>query len=282
MLKLTILLSLFLSSFSWAIEAKAASNPLMIFEYFDNDDYDKIIELINSGIDVNIANPEFYNSTPLMEVSFKLENPNDRYMEVAKLLLEKGADPNKKSATGSNALFYAVLLHRNNNLLNLFIKFGANLNDTYHDNGESLLHIALENGRSNAGQIFETLVKSGLNINAQDKSGYTPLMVAMSQTCVPQEGCGFKGREVQLLVDLGASLNLEDKYFGYTALKFGIDVANETSIFSEADIWEFEFLLKHGAIVDQEAVDIAASPVMKKLLKKYLAGGALHAKFYRK
>ncbi len=270
MLRLSIVLGLFFAFNSFSFATISDRNPRAIFEYISNDEYDKIIELINSGIDVNITDPTFFNITPLMEISFKLERSNDNYLKIAKLLLEKGADPNQKSTSGANALFYAVLLHNNADLLNLFIQYGANLNDLFHDNKESILHVALENGRNGASKIFEVLANNRLNINSSDKNGLTPLMIAMEKTCVPQEGCGFKALEVQLLVDRGADLNVEDKYFSYTALKFGIDSSNEASVLSVSEIAEFEYLLEHGAKVDQEAINISSSPIMKKLLAKYL------------
>jgi|GEM_PF-6315828 len=47
-----------------------ASN-LDIFDYIADDNYEKIIEEIESGVDVNVRDYRYFQNTPLIEISYK-------------------------------------------------------------------------------------------------------------------------------------------------------------------------------------------------------------------
>ena len=260
-MKIISLLVLFFS-----IVLTANTDSLKIFDYIDNDDYDKVIEVIQSGIDVNIQNPRFYNDTPLMSIAFKYNKPKEIHLTVAKMLLDHGADPNLSNSFGTNALVLATKLHKTDKMFMLMNGYNANLTTLFYPSKESLLHVVITNPTQGGIEIFKHLLASGLDINLQNDSGITPLMLAMDENCQKFEGCGLKNYIIRTLVDSGAKLELEDKYFGFTALKFGIDATNETYNYKYPEI---EYLLQKGAIVDDECIELADDPELKLLLKKY-------------
>jgi len=80
--------------------------------------------------------------------------------------------------------------------------------------GTSCLHHAAS---SDQPETCEFLVKIGCNVNDKDRTGRTPLMDAAE--------IGSK-RVIQVLIDNGADVNLEDKE-RYTALSYCIDFINK-------------------------------------------------------
>lgn len=258
---------LFLAFFLFSAILISSETPLDIFEYIQTENWDKVIEMIEDGIDVNIKNPKFFNDTPLISISFKYEKPSNRILEVVQMLLNRGARVNEKNIFGTNAVTLSAMLHKDSKMFLMLDNFGANLKDSFYDSEEGLLHIAITNKNKGVIDIFNHLLNIGLNIDHQNKAGITPIMLAMDENCDKHAGCGLKSDLIHALVDGGANLNLEDKYFGFTALKFGIDKTNDSYNESFPDIL---YLLDHGANVDQEAIDMADDYELKTLLKKYL------------
>ncbi len=238
-----------------------------IFKYIEDNDFANIVREIENLSDVNITNHESFNSTPLMEVAFKLENENSKYQEIALMLLKKGANINYRNAFGSDALLYAVKLHTTDTFLKNCQKYGANLEIPYNVNKETLLHAAMENNHYLAPVITKYLLKNTKLVNARTQSGFTPLMLAMMSNCKHYEGCGFRREQIVDLVNSGALVDTEDYYYKLSALEFGIDSMNQTYV---DDYQDLKFLIEHGAIVDQDAVDLAETPRLKEFLRSYL------------
>ena len=137
-----------------------------IFEAIKNEDNQRVIQLLDEGVDVDIR---FENgSTPLM---FAAQNGN---LEIVKLLLERGANVNAKNEIGSTVLMFA---DQSNNLeiIQLLLGKGANIN-AEDNNGLNALHYAAR--YSNSLEIVKLLLESGVNVNAKSKKGNTPLMLA--------------------------------------------------------------------------------------------------------
>ncbi|OFZ48726.1 MAG: hypothetical protein A2381_05245 [Bdellovibrionales bacterium RIFOXYB1_FULL_37_110] len=238
-----------------------------IFMYIDNNDYENVIREIESMNDVNITDHESFNNTPLMEVAFKLENEDSRYQSIALMLLKKGANPNYRNAFGTDALHYAVKLHSTDTFLANCHQYGADLETRYYLNQETLLHSVMENNHYQAFAIIKYLINHTKLVNVPTKRGLTPLMLAMMNNCRPYEGCGFKREQIRDLVNGGALVEVEDFFYHYTALEFGVESMNETYV---DDFQDLAFLIDHGAVVDQDALALAHRPGLIEFLKRYL------------
>ena len=137
--------------------------------------------------------------TPLMMAA--------RTGDVAKatLLLKAGANPAITDADGRNALHYAAAWAQVP-VLRLFKKEGADLLSTAP--GErSLLHVAIDDTEARAtvqdrAGIVEWLLSKGLNPDAADTLGRTPIMLAAYKAYA---------EIVRLLLDGGADISLTDK-----------------------------------------------------------------------
>jgi ankyrin repeat protein len=93
-----------------------------------------------------------------------------RHKEIVDLLLEKGADVNARSASGSTPLFFAVLRDQKDDVLTLLAK-GANVNipDAW---GDTILDVAL---RAQFGALIPILVDHGADVNAKAQDLKRPI-----------------------------------------------------------------------------------------------------------
>jgi uncharacterized protein len=115
-------------------------------------------------------------ATPLMRAS-KVSDAT-----LIRLLLDKGADPNLKLRNQTTALMIAASRAARNagpeqntiDAMTLLLSKGADVN-AVNDNGESALHIAVTRGDA----LVRFLVEKGARLDLKDKSGRTPLDVAM-------------------------------------------------------------------------------------------------------
>lgn len=157
-----------------------------------NNNYKMVKLLVKHGADVNIPNK--YGMTPLMFAVFAGK------FEIVKLLIDSKANVNAiyrdeitalSLAALTNNLKMSKLLVENNatitfraaasaafrgsiSVLRFFKQQGYNLNIVKND--KSLLMIAIQQGRLS---IISFLLKNAVNINFQDKYGYTALMNAV-------------------------------------------------------------------------------------------------------
>lgn len=101
---------------------------------------------------------------------------NGRRTDTAKLLLELGADPNKRSKDLYTPLHYAV---KNNarRLIQTLIKKGAEI-DPVTSTGRTPLHLAAEQGQV---ETLQVLLNAGANVEARDRDGRTPLLAALAR-----------------------------------------------------------------------------------------------------
>lgn len=235
-----------------------------IFKHLDDNNYDKVIELLEKGVDPNITNPRYFKNTPLIEIAFKLEKRDERAYEIGKLLLEKGANPNIKNSFGTNAGLVAVKFHRSSMFLHDMMEHGLDLSQRFH-NDETYLHLSMENGYLEAPEIIHDLIQFGMDVNAKNKQGVTPLMEAMERNVVQYEGCGARRIQIAQLIQAGADVNIEDTY-GDTALIYGIYAINEEYC---PDLQDLEILLKNGAKVTDDAFKASKKSDITNLLKKY-------------
>ncbi|MEM4366542.1 MAG: ankyrin repeat domain-containing protein [Candidatus Anstonellales archaeon] len=143
----------------------------------------KLNELDNSGL------------TPLIKCINEAINSS-----IAKLLLERGADPNKKSADGWSPFMWAFSVEAFR-IAKMLEKNGAD-KEYLRDNidkanmyGFTMLTYAILN-RGRSKRVIEKLLEEGAGINVQDMNGKTALMTAA------EEG---KNRLVELLLEKGAN-----------------------------------------------------------------------------
>ena len=97
------------------------------------------------------------------------------------------------------------------------------------------------------------LIDQGLDTNAKDEDGGTPLMAACRQSTVSLE-------VIKLLIKSGANINEEDN-FGFTALLGAIK-------YNHVDI--AKLLLKHGAIITTKIAESIKSEEMANLFSEYI------------
>jgi ankyrin repeat protein len=126
---------------------------------------EKIKELINLGVDVNIKDKN--GSTALIYAS------RNGYKDIVELLLKYKADINIKNKFGNTALIYA-LRNGYKEIVELLLKYKADVNikDNY---GSTALILASYNGHI---EIVELLLKHGADVNIQNLSGNTALILA--------------------------------------------------------------------------------------------------------
>jgi hypothetical protein len=149
-------------------------------------------------------------------------------------LLDCGAKPNFMSKNGCNALLATLdpactgladtwrpfPTSNVNELANVLLDRGALTDSQEKRTGETTVHKAVRFGAENDNRdILELLIGLEASINASDKNGKTPLMLAVLKHDL---------ESIQILVEGGADIKLKDKR-GKTAF----DYANSTE-FSEA------------------------------------------------
>ncbi len=101
------------------------------------------------------------------------------------------------------------------------------------------------------GDFLESLLARGLDPNARDMYGASPLMYAAS------EG---QSDVVRLLLESGADPNLTDEYFGWTALMYAC---------FEGDLESTKLLLEAGALLELTSDPNGDTALMKSAFKGF-------------
>jgi ankyrin repeat protein len=117
--------------------------------------------------------------------------------ELIRLLLARGAEPNRTLRTKTTALMIAVQRAgraagpepQTIEAVRALTSGGADVNAA-NDAGETALHIAMSRGDG----LVRALVESGATLDARDASGRTPLDIAMGVAPAPVAGRGRGGR----------------------------------------------------------------------------------------
>jgi ankyrin repeat protein len=174
-------------------EFKKSNTPLQaaFFKAIENNDYEVVQGLLSRVKELANCNTKEGNTS----LGFAIESGNDK---IVTLLLRYGADVNQKDIRGETALHKAAR-KGNTDVVNIIIDKGANIN-AKNDNGFTpievgkhdkirdllvekgvdrniLLHSAAIHNQTND---LKNLIKQGLDVNAKDKNGKTPLELAIS------------------------------------------------------------------------------------------------------
>jgi len=125
------------------------------------------------------------------------------YLEIAKILIDRGGDVNAKDRDGNTPLHYAVGCF-SKDYAKLLIDKNA---DVYARNNFGLtpLHVAVREGRL---EISQLLIENGADVDAKDEYGWTPLHWAVKE--------GHQAA-VSLLIGKGADVNARNDR-GWTPL----------------------------------------------------------------
>lgn len=147
------------------------------------------------------------------------------HINVVKLLLDGGADPNIADEFGKTPLWYASAYKGNINIVNLLLENGADITVQAKKYKETLLHISALYGHD---ELVKLYLEKGLDVNVSDNRGYTPLYWSISSdnsefnnsnVNVPKK---TNNKVTQLLLVNGAKIDDQSaKYFpwsGNTAL----------------------------------------------------------------
>jgi ankyrin repeat protein len=159
--------------------------------------------LIKSGADLN-RKDEVNQSTPLMWAVRKEENeegkvtaPIEKKYDIAKLLIESGADIHVKNRWGSTALQWAAD-SGNLVMVQTLIERGADVN-AGDEAGLTPLMVAANYEGETYLKMVQTMIKAGAKVNVQDELGVTALMKAAMNH--------FKTDTVRFLLSSGAEID---------------------------------------------------------------------------
>lgn len=130
--------------------------------------------------------------------------------DIAKYLIERGADVNLKNKYGCNALQCALCGYIDVDLVKCFVDHHADLN-AKNRYGASILHYGLSMEDLDV-NLVKYLVKHGADVNLQRDDGCTPLHIAIRDKCK---------KVTKQLAECGADVNVKNKS-GVTPLYYAV------------------------------------------------------------
>ncbi|XP_053618820.1 ankyrin-2-like isoform X3 [Plodia interpunctella] len=129
---------------------------------------EKIINLLEQGVDINVSNANGLNAIHLAS--------KDGHVEVVRELLDKGAAIDAATKKGNTALHIASLAGQET-VVKLLVQNGAQVN-IQSQNGFTPLYMAAQ---ENHDGVVKFLLANGANQSLATEDGFTPLAVAMQQ-----------------------------------------------------------------------------------------------------
>src|SRR6056297_1774117 len=197
-----------------------------IFQLVTEKNLEGIKAAIENGEDINAIN-EFdqKQQTPLLRaISYGYMDPV--YVEIAKYLIEQGAELNKQDNDGFTALHYAAK-EGHLEVVKLLVEKGADL-EVYPDEskfykGETPLRSACSysNADDKNIEVVKYLVEKGVSMEKNDLSFQSPLT-----TCINSKA----PKTAQYLLEMGADPNVPNDN-GQTPLYLAIDKSMGTEVF---------------------------------------------------
>ena len=105
---------------------------------------------------------------------------DDDKTDLIEFLLKHGADANAKDHEGKGPLFYfdEITLWNKKHIVNLFITYGANINEK-DANGDTILHDAIK--EEECIYFIRMLLNCGASPNIRNLEGFTPLEYALQE-----------------------------------------------------------------------------------------------------
>jgi len=199
-------------------------------------------------------------------------NRKKGYLEMARLLIDKGANVNAaRKSDGYTALMYACE-YGHLEIARLFIDKGADLNAARTKGGYTPLMWASKEGHL---EIARLLIAKGANMSVYAEEGFNALIIASLND--------QHGDIVQLLIDNGADVNavLDEKESdsdGYTALMAACErgrlKAAKILIKKGADVLMKTLAEKKTALMFASSCYVSNNAVSLKLVKHLLKNGA--------
>jgi len=132
------------------------------------------------------------------------------YIDVIKLLTEKGADVNATNSCGYTALMEACNCGRTD-IVKFLIGEGANVN-AYQECGNTALMFVIDNknlGEEDCMNLVKLLIEYGANVNVRNKIGETALIQALKKR---------RFATAKLLLNNGADIWVKDRQGDYALL----------------------------------------------------------------
>ena len=174
----------------WSIERidkELRKNPIILDEVDKNgytaliyackcykNDKNFIKKIIESGVDVNKKSTSYISTTPLMVVS-GLDD-----IEIAKFLIQNGANINDQNKSKDTALIIAVQ-EASEVFVKCLLDFGADI-EIQNQYGETALMNAAARGSLEKAKL---LIEAGANIDVKDGRGITAVMDALDYAVEP-------------------------------------------------------------------------------------------------
>lgn len=202
-----------LTSASNIEKIKTAGNYTLLHQAAHYNNYDATYFLINDCNWSNLNILDEHAKTPLMVAA------NYGSTEIAKLLIDKGADFTIRDFEGRSALYYACSTANIELIKHLLVK-GADPNEEF-SNGETALMVTIKNPRGikmNVQGIIDCLIEHGADINKPNDWGYTPIIYSIISSKPDIEITKY-------LIEKGANKNLEMQH-GRSILGLIDDIEN--------------------------------------------------------
>lgn len=129
--------------------------------------------LLDIGVPVDETDAE--GETPLNRVAGPIrEYPLDSYTDIAKVLIKRGADINRKGGFNGKTPLMNAIEHGNDKMVVLLLNSGVELEVRENGYGCTALHVACMFSEHYGRQIVELLIRKGANVRAKNKQGQFP------------------------------------------------------------------------------------------------------------
>ena len=140
--------------------------------FFVNDARSGHLDQVRKGLDEGIP----VDSVDAVDQTALIAAASKDQIEIAQLLLDRGAKPDLSDPAGWTALIHATYFGARPELLSLLVQKGADVNHQ-NDRGATALYLAAASGREDT---VRRLLALGANPSLATRSGYTPLRVAQN------------------------------------------------------------------------------------------------------